>query len=168
MMSNTVLPFLSQGVAKIAIVVDDLEKTVEHYHHLFGIGPWHFHTFGVPILRKMTRYGKPSSFRIRAALSSMGNTRIELIQQLEGDTVYADFLKRHGNGVQHIGMVVQDMEQAIALAADQGIAVVMEGIGYGLDGDGHFAYLDTEELIGVMVELIERPKRKHPPEKIYP
>lgn len=168
MMSNTVLPFLSQGVAKIAIVVDDLEKTVEHYHHLFGIGPWHFYTFGVPILRKMTRYGKPSSFRIRAALSSMGNTRIELIQQLEGDTVYADFLKRHGNGVQHIGMVVQDMEQAIALAADQGIAVVMEGIGYGLDGDGHFAYLDTEELIGVMVELIERPKRKHPPEKIYP
>ena len=82
-MNNNVLPFLEQGVAKIAIVVDDLENTVERYHHLFGIGPWYFYTFGVPILRKMTRYGKPSSFRIRAALSSMGNTRINYRYQLE-------------------------------------------------------------------------------------
>jgi hypothetical protein len=65
-------------------------------------------------------------------------------------------------------VIVDDMKEAIALAESRGISVVMEGVGYGLDGDGHFAYLDTEKLIGVMVELIERPKRKHPPEKIYP
>lgn len=163
-----ILPFLSKGVAKIALVVEDVEEAVKQYYNLFGIGPWHFYTFGVPILRKMTRFGKPSEFRIRAALSNMGETRIELIQQLEGDTVYADFLKEHGFGVQHIGVIVDDMKEAIALAELRGISVVMEGIGYGLDGDGHFAYLDTDKLIGVMVELIERPKRKHPPEKIYP
>jgi hypothetical protein len=44
----------------------------------------------------------------------------------------------------------------------------MEGSGYGLDGDGHFAYLDTEEIFGITLELMERPKRRRAPRKIFP
>lgn len=60
------------------------------------------------------------------------------------------------------------MEEALAIAQKSGISVTMEGGGYGLDGDGHFAYLDTEGIIGITLELMERPKRRHTPEKIYP
>jgi hypothetical protein len=44
----------------------------------------------------------------------------------------------------------------------------MDGAGFGLDGDGYYAYLDTEELVGTTIELIQRPRRRRPPEKIYP
>jgi hypothetical protein len=44
----------------------------------------------------------------------------------------------------------------------------MEGAGFGLDGDGHFAYLDTEELLGITYELIQRPLRRYEPEAVYP
>jgi hypothetical protein len=37
-----------------------------------------------------------------------------------------------------------------------------------LDGDGHYAYLETDDLIGTTLELISRPQRRVPPEKIYP
>ena len=33
------LPFLQKGVAQVALVVKDLEQTVENYHKYFGIGP---------------------------------------------------------------------------------------------------------------------------------
>jgi hypothetical protein len=46
--------------------------------------------------------------------------------------------------------------------------MTMDGSGFGLDGDGHYAYLDTEERIGTTIELIERPKGRQAPEKIYP
>ena len=46
--------------------------------------------------------------------------------------------------------------------------MTMDGSGFGLDGDGHYAYLDTEDRLGVTLELIERPKRRHQPEAVYP
>jgi hypothetical protein len=40
--------------------------------------------------------------------------------------------------------------------------------GFGPDGDGHYAYINTEKAIGTTIELIERPKRREPPERTYP
>ena len=54
------------------------------------------------------------------------------------------------------------------LAEEAGYKVTQDGSGFGPDGDGHYAYLDTEADFGVTFELIERPARRHPPEKTYP
>ena len=105
---------------------------------------------------------------MRIALSWIGSLRIELIEMLEGDTVYAEFVKEHGYGLHHFGVLVDDMEEALAQAEKAGLAMTQDGAGFGLDGDGHYAYLDTEKEIGVTIELIERPKRRVPPERIYP
>ncbi len=162
------LDFLDNGIAQIAFVVKDLDETVRNYHEYFGIGPWHFYTYEKPLVKEMTRNGKPTDYRMRVALSYFGPTRIELIQQLEGDTVYEDFIRKHGFGVQHLGVLVDDMEVAIRKAEDAGFPMIMDGSGFGPDGDGHYAYLDTEELLGTTLELIQRPKGRKIPEKIYP
>ena len=163
-----VLPFLKNGVAQIAFVVKDLDATVEAYWKNFGIGPWHFYTYGAPLVKRMTRHGIPSDYKMRVALSYFGPMRIELIEQVNGDTVYADFIKKHGYGIQHLGVLVEDMESALAEANAAGFAMTMDGAGFGLDNDGHYAYLDTEDIIGTTIELIERPKGRMKPEKIYP
>jgi methylmalonyl-CoA/ethylmalonyl-CoA epimerase len=162
------LPFLNNGVAQVAIIVEDLDRAVEHYWRMFGIGPWHFYTYGKPLVRKMSYHGEPAEYRMRVALSYLGPTRIELIEPMEGDTVYADFVEAHGYGVHHFGVLVDDMEEALAEAEAAGLVMTMDGSGFGRDGDGHYAYLDTEDTLGVTIELIERPKRRMPPEKIYP
>ena len=166
--AQRVLPFLQDGVAQVAILVEDLEEAVEQYWKLFGIGPWHFYTYGRPLVKRMTYHGEPGEYRMRIALSYLGPLRIELIEPLEGDTVYADFLREHGYGVHHFGLLVEDMREAIAEAEDAGLAMIQDGAGFGLDGDGHYAYLDTEDKIGVTLELIERPKGRVKPEKVYP
>jgi methylmalonyl-CoA/ethylmalonyl-CoA epimerase len=162
------LSFLKDGVAQVGFVVKDLEATVEAYHRLFGIGPWHFYTYGKPLVKRMTRRGRPTEYRMRVALSWLGPLRIELIQPLEGDTVYEEFVREHGYGVHHLGILVKDADAALASAAKVGLAMTMDGAGFGVDGDGHYAYLDTDALLGTTIELIERPRGRMAPEKVWP
>jgi catechol 2,3-dioxygenase-like lactoylglutathione lyase family enzyme len=162
------LPFLQGGVAQIAFVVRDLDRTVEDYWKVFGIGPWHFYTYAPPLLERMTYHGAAATYRMRLALSYFGPMRIELIELGEGPTVYADFVARHGYGIQHLGLLVDDMDAAIAQAEAAGIAMIMDGGGFGVDGDGRYAYLDTEDRFGTTLELIQRPRQKPEPEKVYP
>lgn len=162
------LPFLQNGIAQVALVVKDLDQTVEHFWKSFGIGPWHFYTYGRPLVKEMSYYGKLTEYKMRVALSYFGPMRVELIEAQEGDTVYADFIREHGYGIHHFGLLVEDMDAALAQAEAAGFKMIMDGSGFGLDGDGHYAYLDTEEKLGATLELIERPKRRMAPEKIYP
>lgn len=162
------LPFLKKGIAQVALIVQDLDQAVESYWKVFGIGPWHIYTYGKPLVKKMSYHGQPGEYKMRIALSYIGSLRIELIEMLEGDTVYADFVKEHGYGVHHFGVLVEDIEEAVARAEAAGLTMTQDGSGFGLDGDGHYAYLDTEDKLGVTIELIERPKRRVPPERIYP
>jgi len=162
------LPFLQNGIAQVCILVPNLEPVVESYYKIFGIGPWHFYTYAKPLVKKMSYHGLEADYSMRVALSYFGPMRIELIEPLEGNTVYADFIKEHGYGVQHFGLLVEDMQSALQLAHEAGLAMTMDGSGFGLDGDGHYAYLDTEEKFGITLELIERPKGRVTPEKIYP
>jgi methylmalonyl-CoA/ethylmalonyl-CoA epimerase len=162
------LPFLDNGIAQIAFVVEHLERTVEMYYRTFGIGGWHFYTYGKGLCRQMSYYGRPCEYTMRVALSYFGPMRVELIEMVDGPTVYADFVREHGFGVQHLGVLVDDMAKALAEAETAGFRMIMDGSGFGPDGDGHYAYLDTEAVYGVTIELIERPRRRHPPEKIYP
>ena len=160
--------FPLNDVAQIAILVPDIDKAVETYWKRFGIGPWHHYTYGKPLVKRMTRNGKQYDYKMKVALSYIGKMRIELIEPLEGDTVYSEFIAEHGYGMHHIGVLTDDMQKSLAHARECGLTMTQDGAGFGPDDDGHYAYLDTEDLLGTTVELIERPKRRNPPEKIYP
>lgn len=162
------LPFLKNGVGQIAFVVKDLDEAVRCYYEVFGIGPWQFYTYEKPLVKEMSYHGKPANHSNRLALSYFGTSRIELIEVNEGESVYQDHIKKHGYGVQHLGFLVEDMSEALKQAKEAGFEMIQDGSGFGLDGDGHYAYLDSEEKFGVMIELIERPKRRLTPEKVYP
>lgn len=162
------LPFLQNGIAQVAILVPDLMAAIRHYHADFGIGPWDIYTYAKTLVSEMTYHGKPANYAMKIGLSYFGPMRIELIQPLSGESVYADFIAEHGYGVHHFGLLVDDMADALAQASEAGYAMTMDGAGFGLDGDGHYAYLDTEDRLGVTLELIERPLRRVMPEAVYP
>jgi methylmalonyl-CoA/ethylmalonyl-CoA epimerase len=166
--SAEALPFLKSGIAQVGLIVPNLEAAVDGYWKLFGIGPWHFYTYGRGVLRRMSYRGRPADYQMRIALAWAGPQRIELIQMGQGETVYAEFVRKHGYGLHHLGVLVEDMEAALRQAEAAGLSVIMDGAGFGQDGDGHYAYLDTEELLGTTIELIQRPKRRLTPDKVYP
>lgn len=162
------LPFLHDGVAQVAYVVSDLDEVVERYYRVFGIGPWDFYTYERPLVSHMTYRGERADYSMRIALSYFGPMRVEFIEPVRGPNIYDEFIERHGYGVQHLGLLVSDMESALSAASDAGYPMIMDGAGFGRDGDGHYAYIDTEADFGVVYELIERPKHRRAPEKRYP
>lgn len=82
--------------------------------------------------------------------------------------MYADFVKGHGYGVYHIDFIAPDMQQALMDAQTVGLQMIMDGAGYGLEGDGNYTYLDTEKELGVTIEFIQRPQQRVAPEKKIP
>lgn len=166
--SGQPLPYLRNGIAQIALLVKDLDQIVENYWKMFGIGPWIFYTYGKPLVKEMTYRGQPADYEMRIALSQVGPLRIELIEAKQGESIYEDFIREHGYGVHHFGLLVEDMQTALRQAESTGLTMIQDGSGFGLDGDGHYAYLDTEDELGVTLELIQRPKARVQPEKIYP
>ena len=162
------LSILDNGVTQLGFVVKDLDSAVKHYYEKFGIEDWHFYTYKKPMVTEMNYKGKPTDYTMRIALSYFGPNRVELIEHVEGESALADFIDEHGYGLQHFGIVVDDIEETISQAAELGYEVITDGSGFGPDGDGKYAYLNTEKDLGITYELIQRPARRHPPEKIFP
>jgi catechol 2,3-dioxygenase-like lactoylglutathione lyase family enzyme len=70
---------------------------------------------------------------------------------------YADFLKRHGQGIQHLGMTVPDLDVAVARYKELGYAVWQSGAwgDVGKKNSGRYAYMDTDRVGGVTIEIIQ-------------
>jgi hypothetical protein len=101
-------------------------------------------------------YGKSADFDMKLGWQRHGNIVYEWCIPLKGPTVYADHIRTHGEGIQHFGFNVQDMDQAIAFFKDQGYDISMSG-GWGekgKPGSGRFAYVDTEKVGGETIELL--------------
>jgi hypothetical protein len=165
---NLLDPFVVTRIDQIAVVVRDLEVAMRAYWERLGIGPWAIRTFDRTAVRQLTFRGEPADFAMRCAFARSGEVQIELIQSLRGPNLYEEFLEQHGEGLHHVGIIVPDLAAATAGMARRGFPVVMGGIGTGIDGDGGFAYFETTTALAALVELIELPRTRVPPEAVYP
>jgi len=79
-----------------------------------------------------------------------------IIPPSDPPNLYADFLRTHGEGVQHLGVPVDDLEKSIAEYQKLGYTVAQSGAWgeTGKKGSGRYAYMDTDVIGGVIAELI--------------
>ena len=159
---------LAQGMRQIAIVVRDLERTMRTWWELLRIGPWNAYTLSPDILRDMHYRGAPARFGLRHAFAFRGELQIELVQPLEGPSIFADHLAEHGEGLHHLGIYVPDHAHAVSEFRTQGFEPLQGARGFGVNGDGAFAYFRTNHPLAAIVELIEAPSVRRPPEMTYP
>ena len=144
--AKTVLPPIGQ----VGIVVKDAEKTAEYYSSTFGIGPFTIQDLD---MRGVMLRGKPTTGNVRIAMAQMGPIQIELIQVLEGAEFYAEFLHTKGEGLHHLGVFIDDLDTydgLLAELANQGIKPLLSRRGRTVS----FAYLDTQAVGGVILELV--------------
>ena len=144
---------------QIGIVVNDLKKSIRNYQETFGIGPWAVTTVDTSAVSDMTYHGRASHHRFKAAFAMVGPMQLELIQPLEGDNIYSDFLEGNGEGVHHLGHVrVDNIDEAIHTWEQEGFHCLQSGRFPG----GGYAYMDTRKSLGVIVELLGVPEGPSP------
>jgi methylmalonyl-CoA/ethylmalonyl-CoA epimerase len=155
-----------KNILQICVVVKDLQKSMETYWNVFGIGPWNILTFQPPAMHNTRVRGKPETYSMKLALAQIGNIQWELIQPLTGKSIYQEFLDEKGGGLHHVACDIDNYDETVNTLKEQGIGILMSG---DLPGES-YAYMDTEKSIGAILELYKRPAgfKIPPPEATYP
>ena len=134
----------------LGIMVRDVNKAVEFYESL-GMGPFEFRE--MTSLAEVEIYGKPVKFNAKVAVAKLGSLNIEVVQPMENAVLQWEFLESKGEGINHIGFLVDDLDKEKARLCDKGLEIILSsrrttGIGA--------AYFDTSEVGGVLIGIIKR------------
>jgi glyoxalase/bleomycin resistance protein/dioxygenase superfamily protein len=95
----------------VGIVVHDLQASGEDFLHRYALDQDRIMDLTV---ENASFRDQPASFSARYGFLPVGNTEIELIQPLTGDSPYTEFLDQHGEGVHHLAFIVNSIEAHLA------------------------------------------------------
>ena len=138
--------FQVNNINQLAIVVRDVKRTAQNYWNILGIGPWAFFDWESPFVYNRKYHGRPSFGRERIALADIGGVQLELLQPIEGESIYQDFLNEHGEGLHHISSIVGDVNGAVEILAKDGFPSIQSGC-FGPHGSGNiYNYIDIKNL----------------------
>jgi methylmalonyl-CoA/ethylmalonyl-CoA epimerase len=140
-----------EDLYQIGIVVKDIDETIKYYEKLFGFGPFEIRYVDYPTA---TYYGKVAGYRGKRAFFFLGPIQIELIELVDGKTIHEDFLREKGEGLNHLGFRVDNIEEAKKRADELGFKVIQSFTRP--DNTGGFAYIDSDKIGGVIFEMSEK------------
>jgi catechol 2,3-dioxygenase-like lactoylglutathione lyase family enzyme len=140
--------FTLPPVYQLGYVVRDIEKACRYYEAVFGTGPFS-DVIDVDMNGAMLR-GKPVDTAIKVAFVQSGDVQIELIEPVRGENPYTEFLEARGEGIHHLAYKVDDMEAVKSVFTEK----VGEPVFYRDMGVMEFAYFDTSEVGGLMIEFL--------------
>jgi catechol 2,3-dioxygenase-like lactoylglutathione lyase family enzyme len=143
----------------LSVVVRNLEKAIQFYESM-GIGPFEDY----PPLTEYIKLNVPDEtgfFNLKFKVAQVGDIQIQLCQPGEGKSPYKDFLEKKGEGVYHLGFVVDQVDDSETELKKLGLKVLSSG--RRADGSG-FSYLDTAQEAGVtlLIRQSKREKQKEP------
>jgi methylmalonyl-CoA/ethylmalonyl-CoA epimerase len=162
-----VVPLVAAGRAQpdqVGIIVPQIEAALPAYGR--G-GRWSIWTYGPETLSRQLYRGAGGRFAMRLALSATV-PQVELLEPLQGPSIYHEWIDAHGYGLHHLGYVVDRVADAVDEMERAGYELLQLGVGSGVDGSGGFAYFETSAALGFIVEAIERPAQRRPPEHVWP
>jgi catechol 2,3-dioxygenase-like lactoylglutathione lyase family enzyme len=155
-------------ISQIAIVVRHMDEALERYHRALGWGPWNIYEHKPPALHDTYLHGQPTEFTMLGAETHVGEIVVELLQPVDGPSIYKEWLDEHGEGLHHIAVMRPTPAESDATKQrfeEMGAPVLMEGrIGETI----HFYYLDTEPLLKVILESGTGHAVDLRPSRVYP
>lgn len=95
-----------------------------------------------------------SDQKVKVCFIETGETKIELIQPIEGNIGVAKFLEKRGEGLHHICLEVRDIELALADYKSRGFRLIDEVPRIGAEGH-RVAFVHPQSTNGVLIELEE-------------
>jgi methylmalonyl-CoA epimerase len=131
----------AKGIHHLGVAVADLDEAVTTYEQVLGATIEHRET--VP------------DQGVEAASLRVGESRVELLASLGGETPVGKFLASRGPGMHHVAYEVEDLRAELTSLAEQGVELIdsepRPGL-YGLE----VAFVHPDAVHGVLTELVAR------------
>ncbi|MBN1313456.1 MAG: methylmalonyl-CoA epimerase [Anaerolineae bacterium] len=127
----------------IAIVVSDIDEATAFYRDVLGLPVAHTE--------------RVDEQEVIVACLPTGDSDIELIQPVDETSGVAKYLAKHGPGIHHICLEVEDIEQSLADLKAAGVKLINREPTIGAGGK-RIAFLHPKSAHGVLIELSEAAK----------
>jgi methylmalonyl-CoA epimerase len=129
----------------VGIVVRSLEESYAFYRD----------TLGLPVHKVATVEDQG----VKAALLTIGNSEIELLEPINANGGVAKFLERRGEGLHHVCFETDNVGRELEATVARGIAVIDKAPRKGLAG--MICFLHPKANHGVLVEYAEPFPEEH-------
>jgi methylmalonyl-CoA epimerase len=121
----------------VGIAVHSVDEALKFYRDVLGL---HVHA-----LDTVEDQG------VRAALLTIGESEIELLEPTRPDATMAKFLERKGEGLHHICVQTADVDGELQILKDKNVDLVDQASRVGLAG--MICFLHPKAMRGVLTEL---------------
>lgn len=109
---------LNYEITQISLVVRDLHRTMTQYHQILGWGPWNVFEHIPPSHHDTQVEGESVDFTLLGAETYVGGEgsgmNFELLQPLEGPSLWQRFLDEKGEGIYSIAVMFKTPEESEA------------------------------------------------------
>ena len=136
---------MQKGINHIGIAVRSISKALPLYEEVFG----------------MVNEGEEivESQGVRVVFLSTGNTRIELLEPMNGRSAVYKFIEKRGEGIHHIALEVENIEERIKNLKMNGLQMIDEEPRPGAHHT-QVAFIHPKSVQGVLLEIIEKPNQE--------
>lgn len=139
-------------VVQVGVIVRDVETRAQTWADVFGLPVPKVITTDKVDLAHTEYQGEPSEARAKLAFFDLGQVALELIEPYgSGPSTWRDYLEEHGEGIHHIAFEVKGMSDQVTYLSSKGIPLIQRGEYTG----GRYAYVDSNQQLGMILELLE-------------
>ncbi len=131
-------------IAHLGVAVSDLDSAMK------------FFTEGLPL--EVTHTEEYQGMKI--AFIPIGDSSVELLQDVSGSSAIKKFLDKNGEGIHHIAYEVDDINQAISELKAKGIKLIDEKPRQGAHGMS-VAFMHPKATHGILMELCQTSSDDH-------
>lgn len=125
----------------IGIAVKNMEESLAFYRDTLGISAG-----GTEIIEDQ---------KVKVAFLPLGDTELELLESTSPDGPVAKFIEKRGEGIQHIALRVENIEEALKELKEKGFQLIDQKPRYGA-GNAKIAFLHPKATGGILLEISER------------
>ena len=91
---------------------------------------------------------------LKVAMLPVGGSEIELLEPTSADGTVAKFLEKRGQGIHHLALTVENLDEAVKELLDAGVRMIDQTPRPGAGGT-RVAFVHPEATHGVLIELVE-------------
>lgn len=146
--------FRSRILTQIAFVVKDIDKVAAQYSELLNMEIPQKINEGPQEVTRVEYNGKPTKANATFMFFKTPTIEVELIQPGDEPSTWKDHLEQYGEGIHHITFEVDNLEGRLRVLQEQGYRTIQKG--NFRNGNGCYAYLDTQDEFKVIIKLLER------------
>ncbi len=92
--------------------------------------------------------------KVKVAMLPVGESRVELLEATSPDSAIAKFIDSRGEGIHHIAINVENIEEALKKAKEAGLRLIDEKPRIGAGGK-KVAFVHPKSTHGVLLEFVE-------------